>query len=248
MNSDFENELKHILWQHFNIHALDNSWGPVIHIEQAYLTCTPYLTYQDNTRLFGFDYTVNGETISFQTDQISKDNFGRLLQTAAPLYEGRHPLTKKKSIRLRKKTEEGQTSYIMAYKQYVLDEIAPVEVQDKDFSKDRFTLLYPHCINPIKKIRRKKYIENNKWCVDSLFDRTPEQNIYFNLAEVEMPRGIEKPCFTPPEIITNTIFEVPREDLRFQNRQLSDINHAAALYNEILKQHRKGSTCFPQIT
>lgn len=219
-----ENELKYVLPIDFNTASLVE-WGNPINIQQAYLDCKPYISIVNGKPLFGFRYQKDGIDVSFETNEISDADFNRLKGVSSPFIDGQATLNK--GVRLRVEGEK----FVMTYKEMVNEEL--VEIEDT-IDKDTFDALYAHCVDPIHKLRYQKTIGVDKWFADFLVDRTKHNSLYFVQAEVEMPEGVEKPSFIPPEIENKILFTVPRNDERFTNRNLSDVATTKALYQSLL--------------
>ena len=56
-----------------------------------------------------------------------------------------------------------------------------------------------------------------KWEVDLFYDNK-RSNLYFVMAEVELPEGIENPPYLPDFISDNLLFEVPIDNIECSNR------------------------------
>ena len=222
-----ENELKFVMPIEFNKVSLVG-WGSPMELRQAYLNCNPFISLINGRPVLGLNFRKNGKTIAFETTEIEQQDFDTLKSSAkTPPMDGRIMLNEK-SVRLRR---EGDQRYI-TYKQLVNDDL--IEIEDSNVDPEIFDALYPHCIDPIHKIRYEQKIGDEKWFVDFLLDRTSNNSVYFSQAEVEMPAGRKKPQFMPPEIAKNAIFHVPRNDTRFTNRNLSIVEDAKALYVSLL--------------
>ena len=78
-----------------------------------------------------------------------------------------------------------------------------------------------------------KTCASGDWVVDFLRDGSGE--LYFVLAEVELPRGVTAPSSIAEEIAPHVLHVVERSDSRFTNKRLTDIVYASALYDEISK-------------
>jgi CYTH domain-containing protein len=83
-----------------------------------------------------------------------------------------------------------------------------------------------------RKIRYSTKIDDEKWSVD--FMRDARGQIFFVLAEVEMPEGRDMPNTMPIQIAGHIIHLVDRKDARFSDRRLADVTLARQLYAELL--------------
>ncbi|PCI01378.1 MAG: hypothetical protein COB76_01600 [Alphaproteobacteria bacterium] len=155
-------------------------------------------------------------------------HFERLKSIASPFINGR--ATVNKGVRLR--DEDG--TFLVTYKELVDGDLVEIE---STIEKHDFDALYPSCKDHVKKWRWTKDIDADKWFVDYLIERErPGGQVYFIQAEVEMPEGLEKPSFIPPEIEKNILHHVARNDVRFNNRNLSNVNATKALYASLSPQ------------
>lgn len=62
-----------------------------------------------------------------------------------------------------------------------------------------------------------------------------DQNVYFILAEVELPEGSSRPTLMPSFLSKYMIYEVDLTDNQFSNKKLGDVEYAAELYKKIKK-------------
>lgn len=113
------------------------------------------------------------------------------------------------------------------YKRYVAARGGLIEIET-DMTERDFEALWPECTDTLMKDRYTRHIGNNEWAVD--FFRTPDEKIYFVMAEVEMPEGVAEPDVIPQELRGHVIYRPDRGDTDFTSKKLADPAHASALY------------------
>lgn len=120
--------------------------------------------------------------------------------------------------------------YLFTYKRWIAAtrELLEIEVA---LSVEDFALLWPLCVERIRKTRYVKKVGAAEWVVDFLMQ--DDDRVYFVLAEVEMPRHQVRPDELPAEIGAHVLHLAEAGDSRFTNRKLSNVDYAAALYREI---------------
>lgn len=116
------------------------------------------------------------------------------------------------------------------YKRMVAAARELVEIET-EISREDFDMLWPECITALDKTRYAKRNDAGDWVVDFLRDATGE--LYFVLAEVELPRGQAAPSSIAAEIAPFVLHAVAASDSRFTNKRLTDVAYASALYREI---------------
>ena len=121
-------------------------------------------------------------------------------------------------------------AYIFTYKKWVPQARELVEIET-EISEDDFNLLWPLSTKRIDKERYVRVIDDVEWVVDFLKNETGE--VYFVLAEAELPRGQAAPGHIPPEIADAILYAVDAADDGFNNKRLSDQVYAAGLYRHI---------------
>lgn len=148
-------------------------------------------------------------------------------------------------LRLRKVTQpDGAVEHLMqmkckAYKYKGLIEVG-THIDEKDFHrlwklakgkliKSRYCietgLQADQSNNPDHEVRE-------KWELD--FFKTEGKN-YFVLAEIELPEEQDDWRFPMPGLIEgNVVYSVPRNDTRFSNRKLGNVEYATRLYKSVL--------------
>jgi len=117
--------------------------------------------------------------------------------------------------------------YIFTYKKWVPQAGELVEIETA-ISEDDFNLLWPLCVQRIAKTRYVLMQDEVEWVVDFLCD--DQGQVYFVLAEAELPRGQAVPRHIPAEIESGILHSVAAADNRFTNKKLSDRVYAASLY------------------
>lgn len=128
---------------------------------------------------------------------------------------------------------ETDGAYLFTYKKWIPQTRELLEIETPVSHHD-FELLWPQCVSTLQKTRYEKRIGDNDWVVDFL--RRSSGDVYFAIAEVEMPRGIAAPDRIPNEIADYIALAVPAEDQRFTNKKLVDEKYAAGLYAEVCAQ------------
>ncbi len=72
-----------------------------------------------------------------------------------------------------------------------------------------------------------------KWEIDFFYD-TRRSNVYFVLAEVELPERVSRPPHIPDIIQEHLLFEVPEDNNEFSSVKLADMNYAITKYDELI--------------
>lgn len=125
--------------------------------------------------------------------------------------------------------DNGETKkWFLTFKQKVDNRV--IEIEKKVDERDGQDL-WSICVGKLKKDR---YVIENKgitWEVD--FFRKGH-NLYFILAEVELPEGSKRPNTVPDFLRDYIIYEVPLTDDRFSNKRLAEVEFASNLYQQIL--------------
>ncbi|MEQ1819451.1 MAG: hypothetical protein ABL871_12650 [Terricaulis sp.] len=116
------------------------------------------------------------------------------------------------------------------YKRMVASARELVEIET-EISREDFDMLWPECVTGLHKTRYAKRDDAGDWVVDFLRDGAGA--LYFVLAEVELPRGVEAPSVIAPEIAPFVVHAVAATDSRFTNKRLTDVAYASELYREI---------------
>ncbi len=120
--------------------------------------------------------------------------------------------------------------YIFTYKKWVPSARELVEIETA-LSREDFELLWPLCVEAVRKTRYLKVTTDGEWVVDFL--RDDKGRVYFVQAEVEMSRFVTEPDEIPAEIAGHIVFAVPPGDNRFTNKKLSDRGYARDLLEEV---------------
>ena len=106
--------------------------------------------------------------------------------------------------------------FVFTYKNKVNGKLIEIET---DISESDFNHLWIKITKMITKTRIKVPHGDYIWEVD--FIKTPINECYLVMVEVEMPDGITDPGVLPPFVADNLLFAVPPDDLRFANTQLT---------------------------
>lgn len=104
-----------------------------------------------------------------------------------------------------------------------------VEEIEVDISDEAYSNMMSKASNIINKYRY-TYSENDSeiWDVDFFWD--DEGDIYFCLAECEMPTGRKAPLNIPKFISQHLIYAVPREEnSKFASKKIQDVSYAKNL-------------------
>lgn len=105
-----------------------------------------------------------------------------------------------------------------------------VEIE-AEISREDFDMLWSERATALDKTRYAKRDDSGDWVVDFL--RAESGELYFVLAEVELPRGVAAPSAIAAEIAPFVIYAVAASDSRFTNKRLTNVAYATALYREI---------------
>lgn len=116
------------------------------------------------------------------------------------------------------------------YKRWIVAAQELLEVET-EISQEDFAMLWSERATALEKTRYAKTLPSGDWVVD--FMRNDVGEVYFVLAEVELPRGVAAPSSIPSEVAALVIYAVDATDNRFTNKRLTDIAYATALYREI---------------
>ena len=120
--------------------------------------------------------------------------------------------------------------YLFTYKKWVPDARELVEIETA-LSREDFDLLWPLCIERVRKTRHVMETADGEWVVDFLRDDAGE--VYFVLAEVELPRGKAVPDGIPEALRDRILYAVAADDNRFTNKKLSDRDYARRLLEKV---------------
>jgi CYTH domain-containing protein len=130
----------------------------------------------------------------------------------------------------------GDHDYKMTVKREVRGRVVEVETQidQRDFDD-----LWSVCKGKLHKVR--VYIED--WEVDFFLDS--DGDVYFVLAEHEMPEGQEVPQGMTAFVRDRLLYEVPRGDDRCSNRKLGKTNYASKLLSSLRKEANQNGNRHP---
>lgn len=117
--------------------------------------------------------------------------------------------------------------WILTFKQKVESRTVEIEVNVDDRDGND---LWPVCEGKLKKDRLTFVDSGARWEVDFFWDQRYE--LYFSLAEVELPEGAERPK-VPEFLKPFVLHEVALTDDRFSNKKLGDVEFARELYKQI---------------
>ncbi|ESQ80533.1 hypothetical protein [Asticcacaulis sp. YBE204] len=122
-------------------------------------------------------------------------------------------------------------TYLFTYKKWVPQAQELVEIETA-IAPDDFNMLWPLCVEAIRKTRYIKETDDGEWVVDFLRDEAGA--VYFVLAEIELPRFKAAPDQVPLEIADHIIHAVAADDNRFTNKKLAERLYARSLLAEVV--------------
>lgn len=119
----------------------------------------------------------------------------------------------------------------MTYKRSLSDRVLEINVP---IDRRDYEDLYKLSTHKLKKIRYEIWDENKQfWEVDFFINN---DNVYFAMAELEMPEGQKSPSRIPNFIQDNLLYAVPKGHKDFSSFSLCDIEHATKIYEKLLQQ------------
>ena len=113
-----------------------------------------------------------------------------------------------------------------------------IEIETEIDERDYFDLL-PICDNVLQKTRYVIPMGALKREVDLFYDKK-RSNLYFVMAEIELPEGIINPPTIPNFISDNLLFAVPEDNVEYTSRKLQDIEYAIGKYNKLFEEKFNG--------
>jgi CYTH domain-containing protein len=129
--------------------------------------------------------------------------------------------------------EEGRENrYVFTYKLKISGQTVEIET---DVSMQDFIKMVEAVEEKIVKERISIKFGEETWEIDFLKDPKSD-DIYLIMAEVEMPEWQYAPMSIPNFVSDHLIFSVPKNDKRFNNKQLGDPNKVRKLYESLLKK------------
>ena len=152
------------------------------------------------------------------------DYITRIAKEKQSIKQGYLSFSKGTSTRVRCITDGAKQKWSLTFKQKVGDRVVEIEkkIDDRD-GQD----LWSVCIGKLEKDRYVVKDNNITWEVD--FFKNGDQ-VYFVLAEVELPEGAPRPEKVPKFLEPYLLYEVGLEDDRFSSKRLSDVEFATNLY------------------
>lgn len=162
---------------------------------------------------------------------LNKDCESKIIPLAKKLYRVKQGyLISARGISLRvRKAKSATEKHIFTLKCGVGRRVVEIE---KKISERDFNDLWSQSVNKLEKIRYLVLDEATQlWEIDFFLDHNNE--IYFCVAELEMPEGQENPHFIPHFIKNNLICEVGLTDSRFSSKLLADVRYAKNIYSQI---------------
>lgn len=203
--SGVENELKYVLYK--NTRELSNNF---LEINQSYIQGHSFI--KDGFFIFESEIRIEIPIKKKYAEFLENKNMNK--------------------FRIRSVVENEKTKYYFTYK-YPTNE-GNIEIE-KEISNLEYDILNQNATERIYK-RRHKYFDDNTnliWEIDFFLDQN--NNIYFVMAEVEMPEGMQK-TDVPDIINSNLLYQPTRKDKRFNNYNLSCVETTTKIYEEIIFQ------------
>jgi len=116
--------------------------------------------------------------------------------------------------------------FIFTYKKWAPHAGELVEIETP-ISREDFELLWPLRVQSVQKTRHIKVVGDEEWVVDFLRDDAGD--VFFVLAEVELPRFQAEPRAVVDELAGFVLHAVAADDNRFTNKKLADRDYALGL-------------------
>lgn len=111
------------------------------------------------------------------------------------------------------------------------DALNAMDEDERDITHEEFERDWPDCDKVLRKSRYLKIIDDEKWFVDYFLNDAGE--IYFVMAEVEMPVGRETPNSFPQIVKDAVIYAPEKKDERFLAKNLAYQDHARDMLEKI---------------
>ena len=138
------------------------------------------------------------------------------------------------AVRIRKTFGAHYTDpeYTFTYKQHVEKRLIEIEtvIEERDYYD-----LFRSVDIVLHKTRYVIPVGGFKWEIDLFYDRK-RTNLYFIMAEIELPEGAKQPKDIPDFITENLLFEVPIGNKGFSSLELQNMDYATKLYNSLLEE------------
>ncbi len=116
--------------------------------------------------------------------------------------------------------------FVFTYKKWAPHAGELVEIETP-ISREDFEMLWPLRVQSVQKTRHIKVLGDEEWVVDFLRDDAGD--VFFVLAEVELPRFQAEPRAVVEEIRAFALHAVAADDNRFTNKKLADREYALGL-------------------
>lgn len=127
--------------------------------------------------------------------------------------------------RIRSKGKGKKVKFFFTYKLPVDDVLFEIE---KEITAHEFERLWPHTTSRLDKIRFVMMDGEVQWDID--FFRRANSEIYFAMAEAEMPETMREPPAIPKFIEDALMYAVPRERTKeFTSQKVSDPKYVETL-------------------
>lgn len=127
--------------------------------------------------------------------------------------------------------QEG-ASFAFNYKRWIPAKNALIEIETA-IGQDDFDALWPDCENMLEKDRYVRHLDGNEWVVD--FFHARDGAVYFVMAEVEMPEGMDQPISVPEELEGHILHRAARNDGDYTSKKLANPDHARMLYARLTR-------------
>jgi CYTH domain-containing protein len=127
--------------------------------------------------------------------------------------------------RIRSKGKGKKTKYFFTYKLPVDDMLFEIE---KEITQHEFETLWPYTVTRLDKVRYLFMDNLVQWDID--FFRKANGELYFAMAEAEMPETMREPTSIPAFLQAAMVYPVPRERTKeFTSQKVADPAYAEAL-------------------
>lgn len=133
-------------------------------------------------------------------------------------------------LRIRKSKQKQNTNWQMTFK--LKDADRTIEIETPIDNRDGEDL-WPRCYWSLSKTRYIYKKDEIFWEIDFF---KSENEVYFILAEAELPEEAPRPKKIPKFIRKFLLYEVPLTDDRFSNKRLGKIDYAKKMYSHLLKE------------
>jgi CYTH domain-containing protein len=159
--------------------------------------------------------------------EYTEDQLKAMADDHMEICQGYLAFSKGMTIRVRGVKTFSKKKWFLTCKQKVGDRV--IEIEKKLDERDGGDL-WEVCVGKLKKDRYVFQHDDATWELD-LFKRGAD--IYFVMAEVELPEGAPRPTTMPEFMAKKLIYEVALTDDRFSNKRLGDVEYSTKLYQKL---------------